>query len=284
MRFHFCSSLTVNSMSHSCSSLSSIDTPGVIKRVSHLFNAHPSLIQGFNTFLPVGYRIECSSDPLQSAFITVTTPTGTILQSTRDDTWPSAPTTAPSSVLGPEPDPNMYGMNLGLDSSTIEPAVQYVQKIKQRCDDTTYRRFLEILSKYHNTTDAVDEVTLLFSYVEIKLIISQREVSAEIARLFKDDPDLRADFRIFMPEKSQAVFDEAEENYITAPAGRRTRSNTPLDGKPLRRRPEAQAQPEPSVPQKRKRKPNERERETVSVAPKVPSKVTPCLAKRQMND
>jgi paired amphipathic helix protein Sin3a len=178
----------------------------------------------------------------------------------------------------------MYGMNLGLDSSTIEPAVQYVQKIKQRCDDTTYRRFLEILSKYHNTTDAVDEVTLLFSYVESQLIMLQREVSAEIARLFKDDPDLRADFRIFMPEKSQAVFDEAEENYITAPAGRRTRSNTPLDGKPLRRRPEAQAQPEPSVPQKRKRKPNERERETVSVAPKVPSKVTPCLAKRQMND
>ena len=61
---------------------------------------------------------------------------------------------------------------------------------------------------------------------------SQREVSAEIARLFKDDPDLRADFRIFMPEKGQAVFDEAEENYLTAP--RRTRSNTPLDGKPKR--------------------------------------------------
>ena len=105
---------------------------------------------------------------------------------------------------------------------------------------------------------------------------SQREVSAEIARLFKDDPDLRADFRIFMPEKGQAVFDEAEENYLTAP--RRTRSNTPLDGKPLRRRPEVQAPVEPSVPQKRKRKANERERDTVSIAPKAPTKVTPCLA------
>jgi paired amphipathic helix protein Sin3a len=57
-----------------------------------------------------------------------------------------------------EPDANMYG---GLDSSSIEPAVQYVQKIKQRCDEATYRRFLEILGKYHNTTDAVDEASLL---------------------------------------------------------------------------------------------------------------------------
>jgi histone deacetylase complex regulatory component SIN3 len=29
-----------------------IDTPGVVERVSHLFNGHPSLIQGFNVFLP----------------------------------------------------------------------------------------------------------------------------------------------------------------------------------------------------------------------------------------
>ncbi|KAG1890523.1 uncharacterized protein F5891DRAFT_964831 [Suillus fuscotomentosus] len=227
-----------------------IDTPGVIKRVSHLFNGHPDLIQGFNTFLPVGYRIECSSDPQQSSFITVTTPTGTMLQSTRDDSWPSAPIAPPPAVLA-EPDANMYG---SLDSSSIEPAVQYVQKIKQRCDEATYRRFLEILGKYHNTTDAVDE----------------REVSAEIARLFKDDPDLRADFRIFMPEKSQALFDEAEESYITAPTGRRTRSNTPLDGKPVRRRTDPQPLIEPSVPQKRKRKANERD--TVSAAPKAPSK------------
>ncbi|KAG2133334.1 hypothetical protein DEU56DRAFT_739119 [Suillus clintonianus] len=229
-----------------------IDTPGVIKRVSHLFNGHPFLIQGFNTFLPVGYRIECSSDPQNSSFITVTTPTGTMLQSTRDEPWHTAPTVVQPAVLGPEPEPSMYGMSL--DSSSIEPAVQYVQKIKQRCDEGTYRRFLEILGKYHNTTDAVDE----------------REVSAEIARLFKDDPDLRSDFRIFMPEKSQGLFDEAEESYLPAPTGRRTRSNTPLDGKPLRRRTDPQPPLEPTVPQKRKRKVNERD--TISAAPKAPSK------------
>ncbi|OQR96732.1 paired amphipathic helix protein Sin3 [Thraustotheca clavata] len=34
-----------------------IDTPGVIQRVSELFKGHPNLIFGFNTFLPPGYRI-----------------------------------------------------------------------------------------------------------------------------------------------------------------------------------------------------------------------------------
>ncbi|EPS40801.1 hypothetical protein H072_5313 [Dactylellina haptotyla CBS 200.50] len=54
-----------------------IDTPGVIDRVSTLFAGHPNLIQGFNTFLPPGYRIECSSDPSDPHSIRVTTPQGT---------------------------------------------------------------------------------------------------------------------------------------------------------------------------------------------------------------
>jgi len=62
----------------------SIDTPGVIDRVSTLFRGHPSLIQGFNTFLPPGYRIECSVSPGAPGkdgkearnIITVTTPMG----------------------------------------------------------------------------------------------------------------------------------------------------------------------------------------------------------------
>ncbi|KAI5481648.1 paired amphipathic helix protein Sin3a [Pseudohyphozyma bogoriensis] len=57
-----------------------IDTPGVIDRVSTLFRGHPSLIQGFNTFLPPGYRIECvvsaPSEDGASNTITVTTPMG----------------------------------------------------------------------------------------------------------------------------------------------------------------------------------------------------------------
>jgi paired amphipathic helix protein Sin3a len=51
----------------------SIDTPGVIERVSQLFNMHQDLIQGFNTFLPPGYRIDTNND----GSIVVRTPQGT---------------------------------------------------------------------------------------------------------------------------------------------------------------------------------------------------------------
>jgi paired amphipathic helix protein Sin3a len=68
---------------------SRIDTPGVIKRVSYLFNGRPSLIQGFNAFLPIGYHIECSTDPLDANLITVTTPTGTMMQTTNNGPGPS---------------------------------------------------------------------------------------------------------------------------------------------------------------------------------------------------
>ncbi|KAF4555812.1 Sin3a C-terminal domain-containing protein [Elsinoe fawcettii] len=52
-----------------------IDTPGVIDRVSSLFAGNPPLIQGFNTFLPPGYRIECGTGDDPNA-IRVTTPMG----------------------------------------------------------------------------------------------------------------------------------------------------------------------------------------------------------------
>nr|XP_046250046.1 paired amphipathic helix protein Sin3a-like isoform X4 [Scatophagus argus] len=48
----------------------SIDTPGVINRVSQLFKGHPDLIMGFNTFLPPGYKIEVQTNDL----VNVTTP------------------------------------------------------------------------------------------------------------------------------------------------------------------------------------------------------------------
>lgn len=46
--------------------------------MSELFAGHPNLIQGFNTFLPPGYRIECGEG--NPSHIRVTTPQGTTLQ------------------------------------------------------------------------------------------------------------------------------------------------------------------------------------------------------------
>ncbi|KAI8461296.1 hypothetical protein BY996DRAFT_4573648 [Phakopsora pachyrhizi] len=61
-----------------------IDTPGVIDGVSSLFRGHPALIQGFNTFLPPGYRIDVSKGDTSGqagpvagySLITVTHPMG----------------------------------------------------------------------------------------------------------------------------------------------------------------------------------------------------------------
>lgn len=67
-----------------------IDTPGVIDRVSNLFAGHPNLIQGFNTFLPPGYRIECGTGDDPNT-IRVTTPMGNTLLSTMPMPKPLTP-------------------------------------------------------------------------------------------------------------------------------------------------------------------------------------------------
>ncbi|KAG8914571.1 Transcriptional regulatory protein sin3 [Tulasnella sp. 417] len=61
-----------------------VDASSTIDRISTLFNGHPSLIQGFNTFLPPGYRIECSEvdDNTYITAIGIQT-AGSIIRSTR---------------------------------------------------------------------------------------------------------------------------------------------------------------------------------------------------------
>lgn len=57
----------------------SIDTPGVITRVSNLFKGFPDLIVGFNTFLPPGYKIEVQKNDQGYAFsvsLSMPSPTG----------------------------------------------------------------------------------------------------------------------------------------------------------------------------------------------------------------
>lgn len=59
----------------------SIDTPGVIQRVSNLFKGHPELIVGFNTFLPPGYKIEVQANDQGFAYqvsVSVPSPSGNV--------------------------------------------------------------------------------------------------------------------------------------------------------------------------------------------------------------
>merc|ERR1719410_20932 len=91
----------------------SIDTPGVISRVSMLFKGHPELIVGFNTFLPPGYKIEVQTNDnnqgqnvpghhLQSLFQTIVhTPHGTHMMGNHGIMGPVIPTTSIQSLSSP---------------------------------------------------------------------------------------------------------------------------------------------------------------------------------------
>ncbi|OCB87068.1 hypothetical protein A7U60_g5803 [Sanghuangporus baumii] len=200
-----------------------IDTPGVIERVSTLFRGHNDLIQGFNTFLPPGYRIECTSDALETTTtITVTTPAGTTTQSTDNQqllhahiipqlssaaTPPLPQTTVHVPMMTPAESPvipttspvpygtssaistlngmaGSYAAQVGRPSaySEFHHAIQYVNKIKTRFEDDpeTYKLFLEILHSYRKEQNHDD-------------------VYYKVEYLFRDAPDLLAEFKKFLP-------------------------------------------------------------------------------------
>ncbi|KAG5647682.1 hypothetical protein DXG03_008405 [Asterophora parasitica] len=216
-----------------------IDTPGVIQRVSRLFHGNPYLIQGFNTFLPMGYRIDISADPTDPNTITVTTPSGTTTQTTNaasnlphshvgTPTFPGAIPVIPPHVAGPSsrshtphqfhlhgqpPGPpfdptfspgfqntqtNAAASVLGnMGSNNKNPvetqpagefnhAIHYLNKIKARYSDdaNTYKQFLDILQTYQKEQRHHQDSQV---YVQVQL-------------LFKDAPDLLAEFKDFLPE------------------------------------------------------------------------------------
>lgn len=194
----------------------SIDTPGVIDRVSTLFRGHPNLIQGFNTFLPPGYRIECSSDPSDpNPVIVVTTPLGTTARSesqvdfdqrmwgqpqpqgpqpldqppTNPYTQQYLPQDQKSSIGGvaPKLEPGIPGAP-GNANSPIEfnHAISYVNKIKTRFANQPdiYKHFLEILQTYQREQKPITEVY------------------HQVTALFLDAPDLLDDFKQFLPDTS----------------------------------------------------------------------------------
>lgn len=192
----------------------SIDTPGVIDRVSSLFRGHPALIQGFNTFLPPGYRIECSdlsgTNPTGGT-ITVTTPMGvTTLQASASflPAWQAqhAQHTQPSPqepVMPPSPSSqyvqtHQSGANTPTAASTLanqkppvefNHAISYVNKIKNRFnqDPETYKMFLEVLQTYQKEQRTI------------------HEVYAQVNHLFHGAPDLLDEFKQFLPDTTGAA-------------------------------------------------------------------------------
>ncbi|CEP17572.1 hypothetical protein [Parasitella parasitica] len=151
-----------------------IDTPGVIERVSTLFRGHPALISGFNTFLPPGYCIECSTDEQQRNIIKVTTPTGTTSITENES-------------LNLRGDDNFQQQEDRKAPVEFNHAIAYVNKIKNRfaSQPDTYKKFLEILQTYQKDQKPIGEV-----YTEVQA-------------LFDGSNELLDEFKQFLPEPKQ---------------------------------------------------------------------------------
>uniref|UniRef100_A0A667XQ87 Paired amphipathic helix protein Sin3a n=1 Tax=Myripristis murdjan TaxID=586833 RepID=A0A667XQ87_9TELE len=154
----------------------SIDTPGVISRVSQLFKGHPDLIMGFNTFLPPGYKIEVQTNDL----VNVTTP-GQIHHIT-----PHGICTGQKSIPPVE----------------FNHAINYVNKIKNRFQGQPdiYKAFLEILHTYQKEQRNAKEAGGNYTPA-----LTEQEVYAQVARLFKNQEDLLSEFGQFLPDANSSV-------------------------------------------------------------------------------
>uniref|UniRef100_A0A8C7L3Q0 Paired amphipathic helix protein Sin3a n=1 Tax=Oncorhynchus kisutch TaxID=8019 RepID=A0A8C7L3Q0_ONCKI len=159
----------------------SIDTPGVISRVSQLFKGHPDLIMGFNTFLPPGYKIEVATNDL----VNVTTP-GQIHHIT------------PHGISNNQP-------------VEFNHAINYVNKIKNRFQGQPdiYKAFLEILHTYQKEQRNAKEAGGNYTPA-----LTEQEVYAQVAQLFKNQEDLLSEFGQFLPDANSSVVSRAQSIYL----------------------------------------------------------------------
>uniref|UniRef100_H3DDI2 Paired amphipathic helix protein Sin3b n=1 Tax=Tetraodon nigroviridis TaxID=99883 RepID=H3DDI2_TETNG len=171
----------------------SIDTPGVINRVSQLFHGHPDLVLGFNAFLPPGYRIEIPKNGVafhQSQF------SAQFFAHTCDSCATESQNQATTSSVSPP----------ASETSPVEfdSAINYVNKIKNRFLDhpEIYRSFLEILHTYQKEQLEVKESR----GGRGSSGMTEDEVFSKVASLFKGQEDLLAEFGQFLPDAKRSLF------------------------------------------------------------------------------
>lgn len=190
----------------------SIDTPGVIRRVSQLFHEHPDLILGFNAFLPLGYKIEL---PKNGKLIIQTALPNQVPSSSPPSTFSVG---APVKPICPENSHNHVNDSMTAirseqtikeekaptppeaDSVEFNNAISYVNKIKTRFLDRPeiYRSFLEILHTYQK--DQLNPKSRPFRGM------SEEEVFTDVANLFRGQEDLLSEFGQFLPEAKRSLF------------------------------------------------------------------------------
>uniref|UniRef100_A0A4W5Q4W0 Paired amphipathic helix protein Sin3b n=1 Tax=Hucho hucho TaxID=62062 RepID=A0A4W5Q4W0_9TELE len=167
----------------------SIDTPGVINRVSQLFHGHPDLVLGFNAFLPPGYRIEIPKNGV------------VFLQSPFSAQVGHYKCPQSSSVSPPASEPSPV---------EFDSAISYVNKIKNRFLDhpEIYRSFLEILHTYQKEQLEVKESRGRSSSSSSGM--TEDEVFSKVASLFKGQEDLLAEFGQFLPDAKRSLVNDED--------------------------------------------------------------------------
>ncbi|TRZ16256.1 hypothetical protein HGM15179_010835 [Zosterops borbonicus] len=189
----------------------SIDTPGVIRRVSQLFHEHPDLIVGFNAFLPLGYRIEIPKNgklsiqsPLNSQVPPEPVPSalpgsGLVLHYSQENSHNHSDCSEEFRQQLPYKEDKSQ-IPLESDSVEFNNAISYVNKIKTRFLDhpEIYRSFLEILHTYQK--EQLNTKGRPFRGM------SEEEVFTEVANLFRGQEDLLSEFGQFLPEAKRSLF------------------------------------------------------------------------------
>uniref|UniRef100_A0A3Q3LBE7 Paired amphipathic helix protein Sin3b n=1 Tax=Mastacembelus armatus TaxID=205130 RepID=A0A3Q3LBE7_9TELE len=190
----------------------SIDTPGVINRVSQLFHGHPDLVLGFNAFLPPGYRIEVPKNGmafLQSPFAAQVAGAFFSSLSSSASTGPPDPPSRLSLPLASRESQNQATTSSvsppASETSPVEfdSAISYVNKIKNRFLDhpEIYRAFLEILHTYQKEQLEVKESRGSRGSSGM----TEDEVFSKVASLFKGQEDLLAEFGQFLPDAKRSL-------------------------------------------------------------------------------
>uniref|UniRef100_A0A671TY26 Paired amphipathic helix protein Sin3a n=1 Tax=Sparus aurata TaxID=8175 RepID=A0A671TY26_SPAAU len=171
----------------------SIDTPGVINRVSQLFKGHPDLIMGFNTFLPPGYKIEVQTNDL----VNVTTPGQIHYITPHGISVHNIPVSGASSQPASQPQHQSLPQPVEFNH-----AINYVNKIKNRFQGQPdiYKAFLEILHTYQKEQRNAKEAGGNYTPA-----LTEQEVYTQVARLFKNQEDLLSEFGQFLPDANSSM-------------------------------------------------------------------------------
>lgn len=161
----------------------------MIERVSYLFRTQPKLIIGFNTFLPPGYSLEPTNNPLDPVRVTTPKdvhyqpsssvaplPRPTEIPAPQNHYAPYEPQSRPVPVSKPLPPVEVRpsassSATPAPSSATRDPvefnhAINYVNKIKNRfaSQPEVYRLFLEILQTYQKDDRPIKDVSNFLTY------------------------------------------------------------------------------------------------------------------------